>query len=105
MANEIHVNDSEELTFGQGRIDSSHFIYEVQEHKKKIEHLEKVVLLGNGNKPLTERVTAVEVTVDAIKDDIADIKASQSRSAKIAVTTLATLVIGIVVAVVTALMK
>lgn len=49
-------------------------LYEVREHRKKIDNLEKAVFLGNGHKPLMERATSLEAEVDAIKKSMDDIK-------------------------------
>ena len=49
-------------------------LYHIREHGKKIDHLEKTVFLGNGNRPLVERTTSLEATVATIKSDMADMK-------------------------------
>lgn len=49
-------------------------LYEIREHRKKIDNLEKAVFLGNGHKPLMERATSLEAEVDAIKKNIDQIQ-------------------------------
>lgn len=49
-------------------------LYEIREQRKKIDRLEQVVTLGNGHKPLTERVTTLEAEVDAIKSGFDEMK-------------------------------
>ena len=49
-------------------------LYEVREHRRKIDGLEKAVFLGNGHKPLMERATSLEAEVDAIKKNMDEIR-------------------------------
>ena len=49
-------------------------LYEVREQRKKIDRLEEVVSLGNGHRPLTERVTTLEAEVNTIKENFDEVK-------------------------------
>ena len=49
-------------------------LYEIREQRKKIDRLEQVVSLGNGHKPLTERVTTLEAEVETIKTGFNEMK-------------------------------
>ncbi len=49
-------------------------LYNIREHSKKIDHLEKTVFLGNGNRPLVERTTSLEATVATIKSSMEELK-------------------------------
>lgn len=71
MADE-HVQ--EQSVGGLAPDERAEILYEVREHRRRIDGLEKAVFLGNGHRPLMERTTSLESDVSSIRSSMDEIR-------------------------------